>query len=178
MGNAGFKRCTGCRQVLPLSEFYFKNRAQSIRQNFCKSCKSRYNRHWYRRNRQKHIADVRDNARRYRARIRRVVREAKSRPCSDCGQRFPPVAMDFDHVEEGTKVADVSYLATHRTSVEAVQAEIAKCEVVCANCHRIRTTGRSRSRTTLQKGSGHDGGRSARSIPAQPSLPGLEAETS
>lgn len=63
----------------------------------------------------------------------------KSGPCTDCGGSFPPECMDFDHVR-GEKIAGVSQLLT-RSRLRAV-AEIAKCELVCANCHRIRTKAR------------------------------------
>lgn len=63
----------------------------------------------------------------------------KSGPCADCGGSFPPECMDFDHVR-GEKIAGVSQLLT-RSRLKAV-AEIAKCELVCSNCHRIRTKAR------------------------------------
>ena len=46
--------------------------------------------------------------------------------------------MDFDHVR-GTKVTILAKLRSGRASLSKIEAEIAKCEVVCANCHRIRT---------------------------------------
>jgi hypothetical protein len=59
------------------------------------------------------------------------------RGCADCGIRSPhPEIYDFDHV--GEKSASVSTLMTKGTWEQFV-AEIEKCEVVCANCHRIRT---------------------------------------
>jgi 5-methylcytosine-specific restriction endonuclease McrA len=61
----------------------------------------------------------------------------KSKPCTDCGQCFPSCAMDFDHVRE-TKLFGISLGMVSRT-MEAVLAELAKCDLVCANCHRIRT---------------------------------------
>lgn len=58
--------------------------------------------------------------------------------CTDCGNQFHPAAMDFDHV--GTdKVAPVSQLVANNVSYKRIDAEIAKCELVCANCHRVRT---------------------------------------
>lgn len=62
-------------------------------------------------------------------------------PCADCGERFDPVCMDFDHVT-GEKESNVSLLMTRTHSIETLKAEIAKCEVVCSNCHRIRTRAR------------------------------------
>jgi hypothetical protein len=53
--------------------------------------------------------------------------------------------MDFDHV--GEKTAEVSkYVYTSGTAT--LLAEIERCDVVCANCHRIRTQQRLRRRTT------------------------------
>lgn len=73
-------------------------------------------------------------------RNRKIILMAKDRPCMDCGGRFPSVAMDFDHVE-GDKIAHVGAMTT--ASVDRLLAEIEKCEVVCANCHRVRTALRS-----------------------------------
>jgi len=65
----------------------------------------------------------------------------RAKPCSDCGGRFPPECMDFDHVR-GTKVTEVSRIK--RLVGPALMEEIAKCDLVCSNCHRIRTRRRSR----------------------------------
>lgn len=65
-----------------------------------------------------------------------ALAEAKDGPCTDCGERHPAVAMDFDHVS-GEKLLAVSRLKS--ASVARVLAELEKCELVCANCHRIRT---------------------------------------
>jgi hypothetical protein len=73
--------------------------------------------------------------------MRVIAVEAKNRPCADCGRSYPPYVMDFDHVR-GEKVANVSVLVAGGASRRRVLAEIAKCEVVCANCHRERTHGR------------------------------------
>lgn len=68
-------------------------------------------------------------------RIRQHVDIKKSGPCTDCGGTFPPVAMDFDHRPNEIKLKEVSKISTFA----AVDAEIAKCDLVCANCHRVRT---------------------------------------
>lgn len=73
--------------------------------------------------------------------MRAVVDAEKSKPCADCGGMFPPVAMDLDHRDPTDKVTDVSKLAvsTGKNAVAKLLAEIEKCDVVCANCHRVRT---------------------------------------
>jgi hypothetical protein len=75
------------------------------------------------------------------ARNRKVVDDIKVDGfCADCGQWFPPCAMDFDHVR-GVKVRTVSQLIPN-SSLEKLLLEIDKCELVCACCHRIRTAKR------------------------------------
>lgn len=68
---------------------------------------------------------------------REVATAAKARPCADCGIEYPPIVMEFDHVR-GQKEFSIG---NHVKSVsrERLVAEIAKCDVVCANCHRLRT---------------------------------------
>jgi|SRR5882757_2702477 len=65
----------------------------------------------------------------------------KSVPCADCGGRFHPACMDFDHLPGHQKVASVSRLWNTK---KKLLEEIQKCEVVCANCHRLRTWRRRR----------------------------------
>lgn len=64
-------------------------------------------------------------------------------PCTDCGEG-DPVVLEFDHVR-GVKRFTIGNNVTTR-SLKAVKAEIAKCDVVCANCHRRRTAQRVRNR--------------------------------
>lgn len=68
-------------------------------------------------------------------RNRAIIREAKSKPCADCKVQYPTYVMDLDHVR-GDKVKGVAQMLN--CSVDILRAEIAKCEVRCANCHRRR----------------------------------------
>lgn len=68
-----------------------------------------------------------------------LIAAAKDVPCPDCGLRFAPDLMDFDHVR-GIKLANVSELVGSTT--KRLLAEMRKCEVVCCGCHRIRTRNR------------------------------------
>lgn len=71
----------------------------------------------------------------YQAKLSVVIRAAKEgQPCMDCHTLYPFFVMDFDHVR-GEKKCAVSVCKT----VTAALAEIAKCDIVCANCHRKRT---------------------------------------
>lgn len=60
--------------------------------------------------------------------------------CVDCGYNAHSAALDFDHLPGTTKVRDIK--SGQHLGWLALLTEIAKCEVVCANCHRIRTAAR------------------------------------
>jgi hypothetical protein len=135
-------RCSTCQDEK--SESAFTSSSLKRRSKICRDCKAEYNRRWYDENRLAHMEDVRRNSARYIEEALEVVRKHKSQPCGECGRRFPPVCMDFDHVR-GEKVDIVSRLRGY-VSMERLLEEIAKCEVVCANCHRVRTTRRVRAR--------------------------------
>jgi len=76
-----------------------------------------------------------------RAVARAYVDEYKSKPCADCGASWPPVAMDLDHVRDA-KFKSVAMMVSQGYKVELIAIEVAKCDVVCACCHRIRTSSR------------------------------------
>ena len=65
--------------------------------------------------------------------------EIKSRPCVDCGGTFDVCCMDFDHKEGTKKEYNIGTMFAHHYSRELIEIELAKCELVCSNCHRIRT---------------------------------------
>ena len=73
----------------------------------------------------------------YRKYFRARLAELKAGPCSDCGQCFPPCAMDFDHRPGEVKLFKISSALSRPENV--LMAEVSKCDLVCANCHRIRT---------------------------------------
>jgi hypothetical protein len=59
--------------------------------------------------------------------------------CVDCGYKDHAVALDFDHLPGCDKVANISKLVKNDTDWDTIAEEIAKCVVVCARCHRVRT---------------------------------------
>lgn len=67
----------------------------------------------------------------------RLIAAFKDRPCTDCGGWFEHFQMDFDHRDRSLKSFEIT--GKYHTSKKRLLAEIAKCDVVCANCHRLRT---------------------------------------
>jgi hypothetical protein len=86
---------------------------------------------------QANCARSRKNHAEFRVKIAAIKVE---RGCVDCGYNGHPAALDFDHLPGAVKVKSVSLMWGY--AWDKVLAEIAKCEVVCSNCHRIRTAER------------------------------------
>ena len=90
----------------------------------------RYNKAYY----AAHVEYHRKYRRKQLAEIKALIIVFKSRPCLDCGGKYPWYVMEFDHVR-GKKKHKINQGLGRLT----LQKEIAKCDVVCANCHSIRT---------------------------------------
>lgn len=131
------RRCTRCPFEGSDDEFGIKIRSKANDTGVCKKCKAAYNASWYERNKTRHCANVKKNNRTYNKLSQVEIEKIKDRPCSDCGGRFPHYVMDFDHLDGTTKKFSIGKRGsrTWRSTLE----EIKKCEVVCSNCHRIRT---------------------------------------
>lgn len=74
-----------------------------------------------------------------RARNRDYVRVAKQNPCAHCGGTFHPAAMEFHHLDPTQKLNNIATMVGTGRSMKSLQEEIAKCVLICANCHRIQT---------------------------------------
>ena len=138
------KRCSKCGLVKPLDEFNFRHRSSGVRHGYCRACGKEFTRSHYRRQKRSYL---KRNLRAYAER-RHMVVEAKKRPCADCGIQYPYYVMDFDHRDEGLK--EFALNSVHRVTKRAILREIAKCDVVCANCHRERTHRRRLARLKLE----------------------------
>lgn len=96
-------------------------------------------REWYAKNREKITLRRRDLMRFRRAAARRLVDPLKEEPCKDCHNRYNPVCMEFDHRDPTVKRGTISNFVSKGYPVEVILAELEKCDLVCSNCHAIRT---------------------------------------
>lgn len=81
-----------------------------------------------------------DTKARQLAKRRNFLIALKNKPCADCGREFPSCVMEFHHVR-GEKEFSVGNGVNNALSLKRINDEIAKCDLLCANCHRIRTYG-------------------------------------
>jgi hypothetical protein len=130
------KICTDCKLEKSFDEFNKKGKGYQPK---CRPCQKIWYKNYYT-NSEKEKARLYENRDAQREVIRDYIRKAKSVPCTDCGVSYPYYVMDFDHL--GDKEFNISRNRGY-ASLATVKKEIAKCEVVCANCHRIRTFDRA-----------------------------------
>lgn len=127
------KLCGKCNKVK--EEILFsknKNKSDGL-QTHCKECMSKYSKAYYRKDRSKRVKANREN----RAIRRKYLFEYKSNhPCVLCNFDDPR-CLDFHHRESEDKDTELSTAVARCWSFDRINAEIAKCDVVCSNCHRI-----------------------------------------
>lgn len=105
----------------------------------CKPCHRLYMREHYQNNKSYYASKARRNTYKKRNEVRQeLLQYFISHPCVDCGNDNP-VVLDFDHIDPSLKTESISKIVSGGFSRKKIWDEIAKCEVRCANCHRIRT---------------------------------------
>ncbi len=128
------KTCGRCRRERSLSHF---NRAGDGLQHWCRDCFREY----FRARGELHLRQVEESTRRRTAAACALVRARLiAEACVDCGEDEIAV-LEFDHVRD--KRGDLARMAHEGAELEEIEAELAKCEVVCASCHRRRTATRA-----------------------------------
>lgn len=126
------KLCGRCGETRPLHEFHKRGNGY---QSWCKLCKKSDSHIRYYDNIEYEI----DRRNRTKAERMAWYNSLKDYPCTDCRVRYPPYVMQWDHIQD--KAYNISQMVFTR-SKEAILNEIAKCELVCANCHCERTHSR------------------------------------
>ncbi len=135
IGAAETFRCTRCGEWKQSDDFPTRAKGSAFLHSWCKACFTTYKAERHQRNHEKEMRRIRRNqAATVSANRARALEYLLTHPCVDCGER-DPVVLDFDHVH-GDKIADVSVMISNGWPWRKVEAEIAKCDVRCANDHR------------------------------------------
>lgn len=132
------KVCPRCNKEKQETEFASSGKRLN---SYCKDCQREYCRQHYVVNKSEHnkrrYKHNKKNREDHRSRIKSIK---ENQPCVDCGKSYPYYVMQFDHLED--KVENVANMPGH-FGWDKIESEIAKCELVCANCHCERTYKRS-----------------------------------
>jgi hypothetical protein len=133
------RRCGRCKREKPFEDFAWRRKERGQRDNYCRPCRAEYKQEHYAANKQRYIDAA---ARRRRTvvmeRVELLIAYLRKHPCADCGES-DPVVLEFDHLRD-KKFSISKIWRDHQW--QTVLDEMAKCEVVCANCHRRRTARR------------------------------------
>jgi hypothetical protein len=141
------KKCSKCGLFKKIKEFY--KRKTGLRSGECyEKCRECYKirgRNYYHQNRERQLELAKKRKLKYIEERKEFLGKIKNKPCFDCGKKYPAWIMDFDHRNRKDKIGSISFLTFRKlVNFDKIREEIAKCDLVCANCHRDRTYKRLR----------------------------------
>ena len=130
--NTVLRTCTACGLAKPSSEFHRRGDGY---QSWCKECRRACDAAYHEKTREIRLSQKRE---RVQSLVAWMWDLKSSQPCTDCGGWFHPAAMTFDHLPGTSKRSEISTLL-YSGYRQVLLDEIAKCQLVCANCHAART---------------------------------------
>ncbi len=135
------KQCIDCKIDKGFENFFKKISNKDGYSVRCKPChKVKYgdfkNRLTPAQNKTRNARNYQGMRKRAERNLKWVIEYFKTHPCIDCGESNP-IVLEFDH--KSNKKYRVSVLIGGGKSLDLLKNEIKKCEVRCANCHRIKT---------------------------------------
>lgn len=138
------RRCSKCKKMLLESKFNWKIRGVKLSYQ-CKQCSREYVRNHYKNNLNYYLRKAKKRNRVLREEaISYIGSYLLSHPCVDCGENNVLV-LEFDHRDRADKQFEINKIVRSRHSLSSLVDEISKCDVRCANCHRIKTAKESSS---------------------------------
>ena len=139
------KKCTDCKIKKSIKDFSIRTSKRWTGYNAkCKRCLADYALNYLKNNPEKKKLRklYQLNSRK---KYNNYLKEIKNKPCLDCKKKYPYYVMDFDHLNPKEKIGNIRVLANKMIPMAKLEKEISKCELVCANCHRIRTFRRQKA---------------------------------
>jgi len=134
------KYCGTCKEVKNKTEFN-KNKVRKDGLNsICRVCSKNNSHNYYKVN--KEIMKPMINERKRKRKIERIeyiYNYLLENPCVDCGENNP-IVLEFDHKDNVEKIGNLCDMISEGVDLVKIKNEINKCDVRCANCHRIRTS--------------------------------------
>lgn len=133
------KICTACHKEFPDDFFTFKNRKLGIRRSWCRNCTRIIGKKYYLKNKDYYKRKAAEHTKKIRKEIKRFLWDyLKDKSCKICGESNP-IVLDFHHRDPSNKIDSISNFSTQGYSIVKLKEEIKKCDILCANCHRIKT---------------------------------------
>ena len=137
------KICSKCKISRPESDYFIKSTTPPRLHAQCKQCYKEHRRTYYADHYAKYGQLYRERAKVRREMLRnlyhdRILSYLKTHPCSTCRENDVRV-LEFDHLDPTEKTFSISFGIRYGRPWPQIEAEIGKCQVLCANCHKKRT---------------------------------------
>jgi hypothetical protein len=137
------KKCNGCLIEKTVDNFHKRGDKW---QPYCKQCKKEQDANRWKQNKNKPKHGKAYNNKKYRKEFRKWAASLKeNKPCTDCDKMFHFAAMQWDHLPKYKKEFNIGSISNGGVSKKRYLEELDKCELVCANCHAVRTFNRRES---------------------------------
>ena len=134
------KICTQCSVEKPLTEYNKHSRRKDGHQATCRNCQKERN-NWHYANNPKYKERIKRNNKKHKTACKKWLMEYKcTLSCLKCGENHP-ATLDFHHTDPKEKDISVSDKFRVYATIPLLKKEIAKCIVLCSNCHRIEHHG-------------------------------------
>lgn len=132
------KECKDCKAELLIEEFPPLG-GKGRKSARCRPCKQAYDREYWKNNsdRLKPLKREATNRKRDKV-IDFLLKFYMEHPCEICGEK-DPLVLEFDHIDPSAKEYNIGDMARLGYSINNLRKEMAKCRVLCANCHRRHT---------------------------------------
>lgn len=133
------RQCTKCRINKEETKDNFYQRRNGSFDARCRDCNALSSRKYYGKNKDKEKKRTTSRRKSKQNEARAYLLDyLQSHPCIDCGEANI-LTLEFDHIDSSTKIDNVSNMVIQGRLLKDIKCEVNKCEVRCANCHKIKT---------------------------------------
>lgn len=135
------RTCSKCKELKDITEFNKKGKSKTgitQYQPYCRCCNKTRSKAYYRANKVKHKQVTSARRAKQIAKLQRfMLKFLYKKRCVNCPEARI-VCLDFDHIR-GKKKGLISHMVHGGCSLETLKTEMRKCQLLCANCHRVKT---------------------------------------
>lgn len=126
------KKCTRCKCVKDVNEFYDKSSNSDGKNKTCNKCLNYYSKDHYLHNREAYLVNIKNRKQYLREFILRIKKRAS---CPLCGEKRYWV-LEFHHLDKNDKEYNIARMPSYGYSIKKIKEELRKCIILCANCHK------------------------------------------
>lgn len=141
--NFDIRKCSVCFQNKSNNNYFYRDKMRGKLHSQCKECYIAKRQHTWQEYYYKHGSKYRENALKRNKLVKeklhsKMLEYLADKKCEKCGNNDMRV-LDFDHIIPSTKSFNIARAMNDRVSWKNILTEVNKCQILCANCHKIKT---------------------------------------